>query len=155
MQPYVVLTSIPTINRATSKGRVNLRRRKRTDMICYRHEEWHLIGSIIIVNISEGEEIRTVPPLVLMLALPMIQIWDFAAFIFARLARIKWVTEHIQKGTIFTRARNKAAPDIPNFYLVAEIKLTSFPGSNLYEDICNFNDCLFFSTRIIPLWYLY
>ena len=33
---------------------------------------------------------------------------------------------------IFTRTLNKAAPDIPNFYLVAEIKLTSFPGSNLY-----------------------
>jgi hypothetical protein len=31
-----------------------------------------------------------------------------------------------------TRAQNKAALDIPNFYLVAEIKLTSFLGSNLY-----------------------
>jgi hypothetical protein len=39
----------------------------------------------------------------------------------------------LQKGTIFTRARNKAAPDILNFYLVAEIKPTSFPGSGLYN----------------------
>jgi hypothetical protein len=51
-----------------------------------------------------------------MLALPIIQIRDFAAFIFAGLAQIKRVTKHIQKGTIFTRARNKAAPDILNFY---------------------------------------
>ena len=62
----------------------------------------------------------------------MIQIWDFAAFIFARLAQIKWATKHIQTGTIFTRVRNKAAPDIPNLSLVVETKLTSFLGSSLY-----------------------
>jgi hypothetical protein len=53
----------------------------------------------------------------------------FAAFIFAAtagLAQIKWVIKYIQKRRIFTRGRNKTAPDIPKAYHVAENRTNIF-----------------------------